>query len=132
MLPAQKGIHYPLAKGIEPVFAERVFEQIRGFGDYGFPASHASSFALIAYATAYLKRHYPEEFLCAILNSQPMGFYSPATLVYDAKHHGVEVRPVDVTVSEWECTMEGCAVRLGLSYLKGFGEADGKRILEAR
>lgn len=96
------------------------------------PFSHASSLALIAYATAYLKRHYPAEFLCAILNSQPMGFYSPATLIHDARHHGVEVLPVDVAVSEWEYTMEGGAVRMGLCYVKRLGEADGARILEAR
>ncbi|MGH9382367.1 MAG: error-prone DNA polymerase [Thermoanaerobaculia bacterium] len=121
-----------MAKGIEPEFAERVYEQICGFGEYGFPESHAASFALIAYATAYLKCHHPAEFLCAILNSQPMGFYSPATLVEDAKRHGVEVRPVDVTKSEWECTMEARAVWLGLGYVKSLGAADGDRILAAR
>lgn len=120
------------AKGIEPEFAERVFEQIRGFGDYGFPEAHAASFALIAYATAYLKCHFPAEFLCAILNSQPMGFYSPATLVEDAKRHGVEMRPVDVTISDWECTLEDSTVRLGLGRVKGLREADGERILMAR
>jgi error-prone DNA polymerase len=94
------------AKGIRPEFAERVFEQIRGFGEYGFPESHAASFALISYATSYLKCHYPAEFACAILNAQPMGFYAPSTLVEDAKHHGVDVRCVDVGVSEWDCTLE--------------------------
>ena len=84
------------AKGIEPEFAERVFEQIRGFGEYGFPESHAASFALIAYATAWMKRPLPEVFTCSLLNAQPMGFYSPATIVEDAKRHDVEVRPVDV------------------------------------
>ena len=81
-----------VAKGIEQSFAERVFEQIRGFGDYGFPESHAASFALIAYATSWLKCHYPAEFTCSILNAQPMGFYQPATIIEDAKRHGVEVR----------------------------------------
>lgn len=125
-------------KGIAEEFAERVFEQIRGFGEYGFPESHAASFALIAYATAYLRRHYPAEFLCAILNAQPMGFYSPATLVEDAKRHGVEVRPVSVRFSTWDCTLEPHfdgsdrpAVRMGFRYVKGLGEADGRVIEEA-
>jgi error-prone DNA polymerase len=93
------------AKGIDPEFAERVFEQIRGFGEYGFPESHAASFALIAYATAYLRRHFPAEFVCALLNAQPMGFYTPSTIVEDARRHGVEVLPVDVMESGWECTL---------------------------
>ena len=95
-----------MAKGIAGEFAEKVFEQIRGFGDYGFPESHAASFALIAYATAWLRCHYPEVFVCSLLNAQPMGFYTPATIVHDAIRHGVEVRPVDVTVSAWDCTLE--------------------------
>jgi error-prone DNA polymerase len=95
-----------IEKGIALEFAERVFEQIRGFGEYGFPESHAASFALIAYATAYLKCHYPAEFACSLLNAQPMGFYSPATIVEDAKRHGVEVLPIDVTASAWPCTLE--------------------------
>ena len=95
-----------MAKGIAREFAERVFEQIRGFGDYGFPESHAASFALIAYATAWLRCHYPEVFACSLLNAQPMGFYTPATIVDDAFRHGVEVRPVDVTASAWDCTLE--------------------------
>ena len=95
-----------VAKGIAREFAERVFEQIRGFGDYGFPESHAASFALIAYATAWLRCHYPEVFVCSLLNAQPMGFYTPATIVGDAVRHGVEVRPVDVTASAWDCTLE--------------------------
>ena len=95
-----------MAKGIAREFAERVFEQIRGFGDYGFPESHAASFALIAYATAWLRCHYPEVFVCSLLNAQPMGFYTPATIVDDAIRHGVEVRPVDVTASAWDCTLE--------------------------
>ena len=95
-----------LAKGIARDFAERVFDQIRGFGEYGFPESHAASFALIAYATAWLRCHYPEVFTCSLLNAQPMGFYTPATIVDDAVRHGVEVRPVDVTASDWDCTLE--------------------------
>src|SRR6185436_17100400 len=89
-----------------PEFSQRVVEQIKGFGEYGFPESHAASFALLAYATAYLKRHFPAEFACALLNSLPMGFYSAATIVEDAKRHGVEVRPVDVVTSGWDCLIE--------------------------
>jgi len=95
-----------MRKGIKQEFAERVFQQIRGFGEYGFPESHAASFAHIAYATAYLRCHYPAEFTCALLNAQPMGFYSPATIVNDARIHGVEVRPVSVLHSHWDCTLE--------------------------
>ena len=91
---------HPAQEAVEE-FAERVFEQIRGFGEYGFPESHAASFALIAYATAWLKCHYPGVFACALLNAQPMGFYTPATLVEDAKRHGVEVLPVDINKSRW-------------------------------
>ena len=127
------------AKGIAPEFAERVFEQIRGFGEYGFPESHAASFALIAYATAWLKCHYPTEFACALLNAQPMGFYAPATIVEDAKRHGVVVRPVDLQESDWHCAMVrdaasagGFAVRMGLRYVKGFGEGDWEIISRAR
>ena len=94
------------AKGIVPEFAERVFGQIRGFGDYGFPESHAASFALIAYATSWLRCHYPDVFTCALLNAQPMGFYAPATIVDDARRHGIDMRPVDVTRSDWHCTLE--------------------------
>ena len=95
-----------MARGIAKEFAERVFEQIRGFGEYGFPESHAASFALIAYATAWLRCHYPDVFTCSLLNAQPMGFYTPATIIDDAIRHGVEVRPVDVTASAWDCTLE--------------------------
>ena len=130
-----------LAKGIDRQFGERVFEQIRGFGEYGFPESHAASFALIAYATAWLRCHYPDVFTCALLNAQPMGFYTPATIVDDAVRHGVEVRPVDVTASAWDCTLEsdgaprraGLAVRMGLRYVKGLaGDRDWRRIAAAR
>lgn len=127
------------AKGIAPQFAERVFEQIRGFGEYGFPESHAASFALIAYATAWLKCHYPAEFTCALLNAQPMGFYSPSTIVEDAKRHRVEIRAVDVQTSEWDCMLECSeempgefAVRMGLRYVKGFGEGEGQRVIATR
>src|SRR5206468_10028114 len=127
------------AKGISAEFAERVFEQIRGFGEYGFPESHAASFALIAYATAYLKCHFPAEFACALLNAQPMGFYAPATIVDDAKRHGVVVRPVHILSSSWDCTLEpdgksggGLAVRMGLRYVQGIGRGDWEKIAAAR
>jgi error-prone DNA polymerase len=128
-----------IAKGIAPEFAERVFEQIRGFGEYGFPESHAASFALIAYATAWMKRHYPDVFTCSLLNAQPMGFYAPATIVADAKRHKVEVRPADVQHSHWDCTLEPAvegshrfAVRMGLRYVKSLGQREWERIETAR
>ena len=127
------------AKGIVPEFAERVFEQIRGFGEYGFPESHAASFALIAYATAWLKCHYHAEYSCSLLNAQPMGFYTPATIVEDAKRHSVVVRSIDVQSSDWDCTLEGCnesaggfAVRMGLRYVKGLGEGEWLRVQATR
>jgi error-prone DNA polymerase len=126
-------------KGIAPEFAERVFEQIQGFGEYGFPESHAASFALIAYATSWLRCHHLEVFTCALLNAQPLGFYTPATIVEDARRHGARVRPVDVRFSDWDCTLEAqegseqLAVRMGLRYVARLGEADGQRAaLEAR
>ena len=123
-------------KGIAREFGERVFEQIRGFGEYGFPESHAASFALIAYATSWMRRHYLAEFTCSLLNAQPMGFYSPATIVGDAQRHGLEIRPVDVMHSEWDCTLEqvddAFAVRMGLRWTKGMQLADGQRIVKAR
>ena len=123
-------------KGIAPEFGEAVFNQILGFGEYGFPESHAASFALIAYATAWLRCHYPPEFYCSLLNAQPMGFYSPATIIEDAKRTGVEMRPVDVTVSDWDCTLEPTettfAVRIGLRYVKGLRAEAGERIVGAR
>ncbi|UCG50503.1 MAG: error-prone DNA polymerase [Candidatus Latescibacterota bacterium] len=96
------------AKGIAKEFAERVFEQIRGFGDYGFPESHAASFAYIGYVSAWLKCHYPEVFVCALLNAQPMGFYSPATIIDDGKRHNAKILPIDVQASRWDCTIEVC------------------------
>ena len=95
-----------VARGYERGFAERCFSQIEGFGEYGFPESHAASFALLAYISAWLKCHYPAAFACALLNSQPMGFYAPAQIVRDAREHGVEARPVDVNHSAWDCTLE--------------------------
>jgi len=118
-------------KGVEQTFAERVFSQIEGFGEYGFPESHAASFALLSYVTAWLKHHHPAAFTCAMLDAQPMGFYAPSTLIEDAQRHGVRVRPVDVQVSGWECDLEpdddstgGLALRMGLRYVKGFGERE--------
>jgi len=132
-------------KGIDREFAERVFEQIRGFGEYGFPESHAASFALVAWASAWMKCHYPDVFACSLLNAMPMGFYSAATIIEDAKRHDVEVRPVDVSHSEWPCTLEPLegreagrirpprfAMRLGLRFIKGLRRADGDRIVTAR
>jgi error-prone DNA polymerase len=119
-------------RGYPEAFAEQIYRQILGFGEYGFPESHAASFALLVYVSAWLKRHEPAAFLAALLNSQPMGFYAPSQLVQDARRHGVEVRPVDVCASDWECTLEDAAVRLGLLMVKGLARASGERIVAAR
>jgi error-prone DNA polymerase len=125
-----------LKNGYTEEFAARVFSQICGFGEYGFPESHSASFALLAYVSAWIKHYEPAAFLGALLNSQPMGFYSPSVLVQDAQRHGVEVRPVDVMVSTPDCTLEHGptmpAVRLGLRMIKGITEAGAKRIATAR
>src|SRR5262249_47056380 len=102
----QKLIRGMVANGYERDFAERCFHQIEGFGSYGFPESHAASFALFVYISAWIKHHYPDVFCAAILNSQPMGFYAPAQLVRDAREHGVEIRPADLWKSDWDCTLE--------------------------
>ncbi len=121
------------AKGLTGAFADQVFRQIRGFGEYGFPESHAASFALLVYASCYLKRHYPAAFCAALLNSQPMGFYAPAQLVADARKAGVTVLPVDVNRSDWDCTLENrCEVRLGLCMVKGLSLEDGERVARLR
>src|ERR687897_1169190 len=126
------------ARGYDAEFAERTFKQLEGFGSYGFPESHAASFAKIAYASSWMKCHHPDVFCCAILNSQPMGFYAPAQLVRDARNHGIEVRPVDINHSRWECTLEPTrtpsqfAVRLGLCLVRGLANADGGMIPIAR
>jgi error-prone DNA polymerase len=112
------------ANGLSDEFAQLVFTQIRGFGEYGFPESHAASFALLAYVSAWLKCHYPAAFSAALLNSQPMGFYAPAQLVRDAKEHGVGVLPVDVNYSRWDCTLEYGAIRLGFRVIVGMRQAD--------
>jgi error-prone DNA polymerase len=122
-------------RGYGDEFAAALYRQIQGFGEYGFPESHAASFALLAYDSAWLKRHEPAAFLLGLLNSQPMGFYSPSQLVQDARRHGVEVRPVDVVLSGWESTLEGeglAAVRLGLQQVRNFDAAAGARILAVR
>ena len=116
------------AKSLTAEFAETVFNQIRGFGEYGFPESHAVSFALLAYVSAWLKFRYPAVFCAALLNSQPMGFYAPAQLVRSAQEHEVEVRPVDVNHSRWDCTLEGDAVRLGLRMIVGLPHSQALRI----
>ena len=147
-----------VGNGYERDFATRCFSQIEGFGTYGFPESHAASFALLVYVSAWIKCFYPEVFACALLNSQPMGFYAPAQIVRDAREHGVEVRAVDVNHSFWDCTLEpvvcpspsrfagpslsppggeragvrGYALRLGLRQIKGFAEAEAERLVAAR
>ena len=135
----QRVIEGMLARGYEPEFAQRIFNQIEGFGEYGFPESHAASFALLVYISCWIKRHEPAAFLAAMLNSQPLGFYAPAQLVRDARAHGVEVRTVDVLVSQAQCTLEEFddpdsqpAVRLGLAQVHGLSAAAIARIIEAR
>ncbi|WP_287804883.1 error-prone DNA polymerase [Diaphorobacter sp.] len=133
-----------LANGYPPEFADRLFQQILGFGEYGFPESHAYSFALLAYASSWLKRHEPACFLAALLNAQPLGFYTPAQLVQDARRHGVRVLPIDVATSDVDCTLEAPlapvagvslaqpAVRLGLRLVAGLGAAAAERLVQAR
>ncbi|CAN7360295.1 error-prone DNA polymerase [Acidovorax sp. LjRoot129] len=124
------------SRGYERAFAEQIFEQIKGFSEYGFPESHAASFALLVYASCWIKCHEPAAFLAALLNSQPMGFYSPSQLVQDAKRHGVEVRPVDVMFSDVESSLEDLpdtpAVRLGLHLIHGLRGTSAQRIMDAR
>ena len=123
-------------RGYDREFAERCFNQIKGFGDYGFPESHAAAFAHLAYVSSWLKCHYPAAFAAALLNSQPMGFYAPAQIVRDARDHGVTVLPVDVNASTWdnrlEAGAEGIALRLGLRQVEGLGETAGDRIARRR
>jgi error-prone DNA polymerase len=125
-----------LANGYSEEFAHRIFEQVKGFGDYGFPESHAYSFALLAYSSSWLKCHEPACFLAAMLNSQPMGFYGPSQLIQDAQRHGIAVLPPDVATSDWDCTLEGDmaqpAVRLGLRLVGSLREEAARRIPEAR
>ncbi len=150
----RKMIDGMLANGYAREFAERCFQQIEGFGEYGFPESHAASFALLVYASAWLKCRYPDAFATALLNAQPMGFYAPAQIVRDAREHGVEVRPPDINHSQWDSTLEPgpraaerlhdlhramrddvrttCAVRLGLREIKGLKEEDARLVVERR
>ncbi|MEM7173341.1 MAG: error-prone DNA polymerase, partial [Pseudomonadota bacterium] len=142
----EKLIDGMVLRGYDRDFAERCFHQIEGFGTYGFPESHAASFALLVYVSAWMKCHHPAVFACALLNSQPMGFYAPAQIVRDARDHDVEVRPVDINHSLWDCTLEpaldstaagsgspdGLALRLGLRQVKGLAEDEAARLLAGR
>jgi len=123
-------------RGYPESFAKQIYQQILGFGEYGFPEAHAASFALLVYVSAWLKYHQPAAFTCALLNSQPMGFYAPAQLIQDARRHGVQVKPIDVTVSDWESTLEQdketLALRLGLHMINGFSQTGAIRLLNAR
>jgi error-prone DNA polymerase len=141
-----------LERGYSEAFAEQIFQQIRGFGEYGFPESHAASFALLVYVSAWMKCHHPAAFTCALLNSQPMGFYQPSQLVQDVQRHGVKVLPADVRYSDWDCTLDPCrvsrtpgqdshqgpgqalrpAIRLGLRMVKGMREDSARRLEQAR
>jgi len=121
-----------VGRGYDPDFAQRCFDQIKGFGEYGFPESHAASFAHLVYVSSWLKWKYPAAFACGLLNSQPMGFYAPAQIVRDAKEHGVEVLGVDVNHSDWDCTLEGGALRLGLRQVEGLHREAGERVMTGR
>jgi error-prone DNA polymerase len=126
-----------VARGYSREFAQQIYQQILGFGEYGFPESHAASFALLVYVSAWLKHHEPAAFFAAILNSQPMGFYAPAQLVREARRQRVEVRPVDVRTSAWDCTLEAGrggepALRLGLRMVKGLSRHGAERLVQAR
>jgi error-prone DNA polymerase len=121
-----------IARGYDPDFAMRCFNQIKGFGEYGFPESHAASFAHLVYVSSWLKCHYPAAFACALLNSQPMGFYAPAQIVRDARDHGVTVLPPDVNASDWDCTLQGDALRLGLRQIDGLAQAHAAALIAAR
>ena len=135
----EKLISGMLARGYTAEYAEQIYRQIQGFGEYGFPESHAASFALLVYTSSWLKCHEPAAFCAALLDSQPLGFYAPAQIVRDAINHGVEVRPIEVTASHWHCTLEPSArdprqpaVRLGLELVQGFNETAAQRIVTAR
>ena len=126
-----------LERGYTPEFTARIFEQIKGFGSYGFPESHAASFALLTYASCWLKCHEPAAFACSLINSWPMGFYSPDQILQDARRHGIETRPVDVNHSDWDCTLEPNggeqpAIRMGLRMIRGFRQETAESIERAR
>ncbi|HZC38497.1 MAG TPA: error-prone DNA polymerase [Sphingomicrobium sp.] len=128
----EKMVGRMIKRGYDPEFAKRCFDQIKGFGEYGFPESHATSFAHLAYVSSWLKLHYPAAFAGALLNSQPMGFYAPAQIVRDAREHEVEVRQVDVNFSDWDCTLEGGALRLGLRQIDGLHRESADRLVARR
>jgi error-prone DNA polymerase len=134
----EKMVSKMVERGYAHEFAQRCFNQIKGFGEYGFPESHAASFALLVYVSAWLKRHHPAAFCAALLNAQPMGFYAPAQLVRDARENGVEAREADINHSDWDCTLEpgrsdgGPALRLGLRQISGMAEEEVKKLLAAR
>ncbi len=133
----EKLVNGMIKNGYEKEFAERVFKQLEGFGSYGFPESHAASFALLVYVSSWIKYYYPDIFAAALLNSQPMGFYQPAQIVTDARKHGVKVRPVDINHSQWDNTPEEkdgryCAVRLGFRQVKGLREEDMQKLVAGR
>ena len=134
----EKMVSAMVARGYDQAFAQRCFNQIKGFGEYGFPESHAASFAHLVYVSAWIKCHHPTAFAAALLNSQPMGFYAPAQIVRDAREHGVEAREVDVNLSDWDCTLEPAAsgsrpaLRLGLRQIDGMPEDEAKKIVAAR
>jgi len=138
----EKLINGMLARGYDETFAEQIFRQIQGFGEYGFPESHSASFALLAYYSAWLKCHYPAAFYCGLLNSLPMGFYSASQIVQDAKRHNVNILPLDVLHSEWDHNLvvdnhypimeTQPALRLGFRLVKGFNKNAAERIVRAR
>jgi len=128
----EKMVGRMVARGYDPAFAQRCFDQIKGFGEYGFPESHAASFAHLVYVSSWLKWKYPAAFACALLNSQPMGFYAPAQIVRDVREHGVEVRAVDVNHSDWDCTLEDGALRLGLRQIDGLQREAAERLVARR
>lgn len=125
------------ARGYDLAFAESIYRQIEGFGEYGFPESHSASFALLTYLSSYLKCHWPAAFIAGLINSQPMGFYQPAQLLEEAKRQKVQILPVDVSVSEWDCTLESDArgqhaIRLGMRLVRGMRQEEGERIVTLR
>jgi error-prone DNA polymerase len=136
----QRLVRGMIERGITPEYAQAIYAQILGFGEYGFPESHAASFALLVYVSGWLKCHTPAAFAAALINSQPMGFYSPRSLLADAQRHGIEVRPVTLEDSAWDCTLEPApgsgpeqaAIRCGFRLIRGFGEADAKALIAER
>jgi error-prone DNA polymerase len=128
----EKMVGRMIERGYDPEFAKRCFDQIKGFGEYGFPESHATAFAHLAYVSSWIKLHYPAAFAAALLNSQPMGFYAPAQIVRDAREHGVDVREADVNHSNWDCTLEDGALRLGLRQIDGLQREAADRLVARR